>query len=58
MKLRPTLLLGIWLVFPAMLGAQSHKPATIAEIATYMGGDREQVLYAGAKTESVVTWYT
>jgi iron(III) transport system substrate-binding protein len=58
MKLRPTLLLGIWLVFPAMLGAQSRKPATIAEIATYMGGDREQVLYAGAKMESVVTWYT
>jgi iron(III) transport system substrate-binding protein len=31
---------------------------TVAEIATYMGPDREQLLYAGAKAEGVVTWYT
>ena len=58
MKLRLSLLLGIWLAFPATLVAQSRKAATVAEIATYMGADREQILYAGAKTESVVTWYT
>ncbi|HVO92812.1 MAG TPA: extracellular solute-binding protein [Terriglobales bacterium] len=31
---------------------------TVAEIATYMGADREQLLYTGAKTEGVLTWYT
>ena len=31
---------------------------TVAEMATYMGPDREQLLYAGAKAEGVVTWYT
>ena len=29
--------------------AQTRKPMTTAEIATYMGRDREQLLYAGAK---------
>src|SRR6185295_5906586 len=28
------------------------------EISTYMGDDREQLLYAGAKTEGLITWYT
>jgi iron(III) transport system substrate-binding protein len=31
---------------------------TISELVTYNGADREQVLYAGAKTEGKVTWYT
>jgi len=34
--------------------AQPRKPATISEISTYMGADREQLLYAGAKSEGVV----
>jgi iron(III) transport system substrate-binding protein len=38
--------------------AQGRKPATVSEIATYSGKDREQVLYAGAKNEGKVTWYT
>lgn len=38
--------------------AQPRKLGTVAEIATYVGADREQVLYAGAKSEGVVTWYT
>jgi iron(III) transport system substrate-binding protein len=38
--------------------AQTRKPMTTAEIATYTGPDREQLLYAGAKAEGVVTWYT
>ena len=31
---------------------------TISELVTYNGKDREQVLYAGAKSEGKVTWYT
>lgn len=34
------------------------KPGTISELATYNGKDRERMLYAGAKTEGKVTWYT
>jgi iron(III) transport system substrate-binding protein len=37
---------------------QERKPTSIAELATYRGPDREAVLYAGAKTEGKVTWYT
>src|SRR4026208_912121 len=37
---------------------QARKPATIAELATYRGADREAVLYAGAKTEGKIIWYT
>src|ERR1043166_1672561 len=37
---------------------QSAKPATMAQLASYNKADREQVLYAGAKTEGKVTWYT
>ena len=37
---------------------QAKKPATIAELASYLGADREQVLYAGAKLEGKSTWYT
>src|SRR5215471_11258673 len=40
------------------LFAQSRKPMTVSEIATYLGADREQVLYAGAKSEGIVNWYT
>jgi iron(III) transport system substrate-binding protein len=46
------------MLLPAQLGSQPRKPATLAEIATYHGKDREQVLYMGAKTEGKVTWYT
>jgi iron(III) transport system substrate-binding protein len=38
--------------------AQAPKQMTISELATYTGKDREQVLYAGAKSEGKVTWYT
>src|SRR5437870_2713983 len=38
--------------------AQARKPASIAELAIYRGADREQVLYAGAKTEGKIIWYT
>jgi iron(III) transport system substrate-binding protein len=55
-------ILGLGLVsfflWPAGIHAQSRKPLTISELVTYKGGDREQVLYAGAKSEGKVTWYT
>ena len=38
--------------------AQAPKQLTISELVTYNGKDREQVLYAGAKSEGKVTWYT
>ena len=52
--------LGFFLLFllPSEAWLQSRKPMTIAELVTYSGKDREQVLYAGAKGEGKVTWYT
>jgi ABC-type glycerol-3-phosphate transport system substrate-binding protein len=52
--------LGIFIVllWPVLLHAQARKPTTIAELVTYNSNDREQVLYAGAKSEGKVTWYT
>lgn len=38
--------------------AQSSKPRSIADLAAYNKPDREKMLYAGAKKEGVVTWYT
>jgi iron(III) transport system substrate-binding protein len=46
------------LIFPSLISAQPRKPTTIAELVTYRGPDREQLLYAGAKTEGKITWYT
>ena len=46
------------LLCAAPISAQTRKSMTTAEIATYMGPDREQLLYAGAKAEGVITWYT
>jgi iron(III) transport system substrate-binding protein len=37
---------------------QARKPSTIAELVTYRGADREALLYAGAKTEGKIVWYT
>jgi iron(III) transport system substrate-binding protein len=34
------------------------KPSTIEELAKYLGADREQLLYNGAKSEGKITWYT
>ena len=50
--------LVVAILLPDRLLAQPRKPATVSEISTYMGADREQMLYAGAKGEGVITWYT
>ncbi|MBI4488021.1 MAG: ABC transporter substrate-binding protein [Deltaproteobacteria bacterium] len=46
------------LLHPSEAWVQSRKAASVAELATYSGADREQVLYAGAKAEGKVVWYT
>jgi len=38
--------------------AQSGKSMSFAQLAAYNKPDREQVLYAGAKAEGKITWYT
>src|SRR3989449_8765327 len=38
--------------------AQTSKPKSLAQLAGYNKPDREQVLYAGAKAEGKITWYT
>ena len=55
----------IWLLCALMIFlvpsyglSQARKPITISELVTYSGKDREQVLYAGAKSEGKITWYT
>ena len=37
---------------------QSAQPKTTAELAKYMGADREHLLYDGAKKEGKLVWYT
>ena len=39
------------LLLPSEAWTQARKPASIAELASYRGADRESVLYTGAKTE-------
>src|ERR1043165_262171 len=38
--------------------AQTAKPMPLAQLAAYNKPDREKVLYAGAKSEGKITWYT
>jgi len=53
-----SIVLSFLLLAASEAWSQSRKPTTIAELVTYNGADREQVLYAGAKLEGKVTWYT
>ena len=46
------------LLLPSAGWAQARKPASIEELAAYLAADREQILYAGAKAEGKVVWYT
>ncbi len=52
------LALLLLLLAPSDGWVQNRKPMTIAELVTYSAADREQLLYAGAKTEGKVIWYT
>src|SRR5262245_39287973 len=51
-------MLCVLFLLPSEARLQSRKPMTIAELVTYNGADREQVLYNGAKSEGKITWYT
>ena len=57
MKSANFLVLALILISPPSW-AQTRKPSTIADLAVYRGADREQILYAGAKSEGKITWYT
>ena len=48
----------IYFIFASIAQGQAKKPATLAELAAYMGQDREQLLFTGAKGEGKVVWYT
>jgi iron(III) transport system substrate-binding protein len=59
MYMKPFLvLLACVLLSGSAAWSQNQKPMTIAELVTYNGADREQLLYAGAKVEGKLTWYT
>lgn len=42
----------------AAAAAAQDAPATFADLATYRGEDRDQILVAGAEEEGTVVWYT
>jgi iron(III) transport system substrate-binding protein len=52
------LILFALLLSSSLAWAQARKPASLSELVNYMGADREQVLFAGAKAEGKVMWYT
>ncbi len=53
-----SLILNVFLVAPLLAAEHPRKPMTISELVTYNGNDREQLLYAGSKSEGKLTWYT
>ena len=57
MKVSSFIILAL-LLSPSAAWTQARKSATIAELASYRGADREAVLYAGAKAEGKIIWYT
>jgi iron(III) transport system substrate-binding protein len=42
----------------AMAWGQGTRPTAPADLAKYTGGDRERILYEGAKKEGKLVWYT
>jgi iron(III) transport system substrate-binding protein len=57
MKVMSFLILALLFLSGGASG-QARKPASIAELVTYRAPDREAILYAGAKTEGKIIWYT
>ncbi len=57
MKVTSFLILALLFLSSAASG-QARKPASIAELVIHRAPDREAVLYAGAKTEGKLIWYT
>ena len=52
------LVVFVLLLSPSEAWLQARKPASLAELVNYMAADREQILYAGAKAEGKLMWYT
>src|ERR1700724_1460890 len=57
MKVSSFIVLAL-LLLPSEAWSPARKPTSIAELASYRGAAREPVLYAGAKTEGKIIWYT
>lgn len=51
-------ILFLWVVLVSSAAAQTPAPMAIEQLAAYNKPDREKLLYAGAKTEGKITWYT
>jgi iron(III) transport system substrate-binding protein len=48
----------VLLLLPSEAWMQTRKPSSLAEIVSYSGTDREQLLHTGAKAEGKLVWYT
>jgi iron(III) transport system substrate-binding protein len=46
------------IVFAALASSAAAQTKSLAELANYRGGDREEMLKAAAKKEGKLTWYT
>lgn len=57
MKIMSFFILAL-LFLPSGASGQARKPAGIAELVSYRAPDREAILYAGAKGEGKIIWYT
>ena len=57
MKIMSFFILAL-LFLPSGASGQARKPAGIAELVSYRAPDREAILYAGAKSEGKIIWYT
>jgi len=51
-------LLLSFLLFLCVVASAAAQPRSVANLANYRGGDREEILKAGAKKEGKLVWYT
>jgi iron(III) transport system substrate-binding protein len=58
MKALIATLFALPLIVNAPVWSQANKPSSAADLAAYIGSDRERLLLDGAKREAKVVWYT
>ena len=58
MKALIATLFALPLIVNAAVWSQANKPSSAADLAAYIGSDRERLLIDGAKREAKVVWYT
>src|SRR5215510_13166606 len=51
-------LLLSFLLFLCVVASAAAQPRSVADLANYRGGDREEILKAGPKKEGKLVWYT